>query len=44
MTDSNYLIEIKKEYTIQLINMLTPFIYEGINSIYLQVKGTAPNG
>jgi hypothetical protein len=44
MTDSNYLIEIKKEYTIQLINMLTPFIYEGINSIYLQVKGTANNG
>ena len=44
MTDSNFLIEIKKEYTIQLINMLTPFIYEGIQSIYLQVKEQAGDG
>lgn len=44
MTDSNFLIEIKKEYTIQLINMLTPFIYEGIHSIYLQVKEQAGDG
>jgi len=44
MADSNFLIEIKKEYTIQLINMLTPFIYEGIQSIYLQVKEQASDG
>ena len=30
----NYLVEIKKEYTITLINILTPSIYQGIDSIY----------
>lgn len=44
MANSNYLTEIKKEYTIQLVNMLTPAIYEGINSIYEKVKGEAKNG
>jgi hypothetical protein len=34
MTNINFLIEIKQEYTTQLINILTPLIYEGINSIY----------
>ena len=44
MANSNYLTEIKKEYTIQLVNMLTPSIYEGINSIYSEVKNTAKDG
>ncbi|VVU94871.1 hypothetical protein CPAV1605_596 [seawater metagenome] len=30
----NYLVEIKKEYTITLVNILTPSIYQGIESIY----------
>ena len=44
MSSSNYLQEIKKEYTIQLINMLTPPVYEGINSIYSEVKSIALPG
>jgi hypothetical protein len=44
MADSNFLEAIRKEYTIQLINMLTPSIYEGINSIYLEVKNIAKDG
>jgi len=44
MSSSNYLQEIKKEYTIQLINMLTPPVYEGINSIYGEVKSIAVSG
>jgi len=44
MANSNYLTEIKKEYTIQLVNMLTPAVYEGINSIYSEVKKIAKDG
>ena len=44
MANSSYLTEIKKEYTIQLVNMLTPAIYEGINSIYLEVKKIGKEG
>jgi len=44
MANSNYLTEIKKEYTIQLVNLLTPSIYEGINSIYGEVKQIAKDG
>jgi len=33
----NFLVETKQEYTIQLINVLTPLIYEGLQSIYLEV-------
>lgn len=44
MANSNYLIEIKKEYTIQLVNLLTPAIYEGVNSIYNEVKAIAKDG
>jgi hypothetical protein len=44
MASSNYLQEIKKEYTIQLINMLTPPVYEGINSIYSEVKAMSAPG
>lgn len=34
---SNSLVEKKQEYTIQLINVLTPLIYEGLQSIYQEV-------
>ena len=30
----NYLVEIKNEYTLTLVNILTPLIYQGIESIY----------
>ena len=30
----NYLVETKLEYTLQLINILSPFIYDGIQSLY----------
>ena len=33
----NFLVETKQEYTIQLINVLTPLIYEGLHSIYQEV-------
>ena len=33
-TNINLLVDIKKEYTKELISMLTPCIYEGIKSIY----------
>jgi hypothetical protein len=32
----NLLVEKKNEYTIQLVNILTPLIYEGIQSIYFE--------
>jgi hypothetical protein len=34
---SNFLVETKQEYTTQLINVLTPLIYEGLQSIYNEV-------
>ena len=30
----NYLVETKAEYTTQLINIIYPFIYDGIKSLY----------
>ena len=33
-----YLVETKKEYTIHLINILTPMMYQGIQSIYDDVN------
>jgi len=39
-----YLVETKKEYTIHLINSLTPLIYEGIASIYDDTKNNATEG
>jgi hypothetical protein len=33
----NFLVETKQEYTTQLINILTPLIFEGITSIYSEV-------
>lgn len=34
---SNFLVETKQEYTTQLINVLTPLVYEGLQSIYNEV-------
>jgi len=34
----NFLVETKTEYTIQLINIVTPFLYEGFKSIYDESK------
>jgi hypothetical protein len=36
------LIERKKEYTIQLVNILSPFIFEGFNSIYKEAETKFP--
>ena len=33
----NFLVETKQEYTTQLVNILTPLILEGIESIYNEV-------
>ena len=32
----NFLVETKNEYTIHLVNILTPLIFEGIQSIYIE--------
>jgi hypothetical protein len=32
----NFFVETKSEYTIQLVNVLTPLIYEGVQSIYTE--------
>jgi hypothetical protein len=37
----NFFIETKNEYTIQLVNLLTPIIYEGLQSIYSEAMKTA---
>lgn len=34
----NFLVETKQEYTTQLVNVLTPLIYEGLQSIYRESK------
>lgn len=40
----NYLVETKKEFTVQLLNILSPIIYEGIVSIYdVARKSAKPN-
>lgn len=36
-----YLVETKKEYTKQIVNILTPFLYEGITSIYQDARAAA---
>jgi hypothetical protein len=36
------LIERKKEYTIQLVNILSPFVFEGFNSIYKEAETKFP--
>jgi len=30
----NYLVETKKEYTTQLVNIISPFIFDGVQSLY----------
>jgi hypothetical protein len=42
--NSNFLLETKKEYTIRLVNILSPFIYEGFNSIYKDALKVAKDG
>jgi hypothetical protein len=37
----NFFIETKSEYTIQLVNVLTPLIYEGVQSIYTEALKTS---
>lgn len=39
----NYLVETKIEYTSQLINLLYPFIYDGIQSLYDEAIKVAPD-
>ena len=36
-----YLVETKKEYTFHLIQLLTPLIYEGLQSIYINAKNSS---
>ena len=43
MSNINLLIEVKKEYTELLINILTPVIYDGIKSIYFEAKVNRDN-
>ena len=40
----NFLVETKNEYTIQLINILTPHLYEGFESIYNESKKIIKKG
>ena len=40
----NFLVETKNEYTIQLINILTPHLYEGFDSIYKESKKIIKKG
>ena len=40
----NFLVETKNEYTIQLINILSPHIFEGFESIYLESKKIIKKG
>lgn len=40
----NFLVETKNEYTIQLINILTPHLYEGFESIYSESKKIIKKG
>ena len=40
----NFLVETKNEYTIQLVNILTPHIFEGFESIYLESRKIIKKG
>jgi hypothetical protein len=40
---NNFLVETKYEYTTQLINILTPLVYEGLQSIYLEARKISTN-
>lgn len=40
----NYLVETKKEYTTNLINIISPFIFDGIQSLYEEACKIANDG
>ena len=40
----NFLVETKNEYTIQLVNILSPHIFEGFESIYLESRKIIKKG
>ena len=40
----NFLVETKTEYTYQLINIITPYLYEGFKSIYEEAKKISKKG
>ena len=40
----NYLVDTKIEYTTQIVNILSPFVYEGLASIYDDTKKIAKSG
>ena len=39
----NLLIELKKEYTQMLLEILSPIVYEGMQYIYNQAKSNSTN-
>ena len=39
----NFLVETKHEYTTQLVNILTPLVYEGIQTIYNEALNASKN-
>lgn len=39
----NFLVETKQEYTTQLINILTPLVYEGLQSVYNEILNISSN-
>ena len=41
---SNLLVETKNEYTIRLVNILNPLIFEGLVSVYNDAKKAACDG
>ena len=38
----NFFVEKKNEYTINLVNVLSPLIYEGLTSIYTEALNVLP--
>jgi hypothetical protein len=40
----NFIVETKNEYTIQLVNILTPLLYEGFESIYIETRKILKKG
>jgi len=40
----NFLVETKTEYTYQLVNIITPYLYEGFKSIYEEAKKISKKG
>ena len=40
----NFIVETKNEYTLQLVNILTPLLYEGFESIYIETRKIIKKG